>query len=343
MNYSMFSHFYLCPDSHRHPKNVPAGATVPADYRAGDVWTHPLHLGHPSPCLRLCPGHQRPSYSLLCCLPAGGCPWGCVARLFVNLNFLERLWICLRKKNTCISALFLLHIYVLSLPYFPLYSCDVTDKNLDTYEVNLVGEEDRNIVEADSYWCMSKLLDGIQDSYTFAQPGIQTKVLQLGELMKRIDGELDLPLVETPITAHSRCCCEFHNILQNLILFSTWLWLVTLSLSLYPPANLHQHLERHEINYLQFSFRWFNNLLMREMPLGCTVRLWDTLHAEQDGFSHFVLYVCAAFLKHFSQNLMAQRDFQVSSVILLQTSLIDSPYVSLGLIHVKLCGMWELV
>lgn len=85
-----------------------------------------------------------------------------------------------------------------------------------------------------------------------------------------------------------------------------------MTLSLCPPANLHQHLERHEINYLQFSFRWFNNLLMREMPLGCTVRLWDTLHAEQDGFSHFVLYVCAAFLKHFSQNLMAQRDFQVS-------------------------------
>lgn len=67
-----------------------------------------------------------------------------------------------------------------------------------------MGEEDRNIVEADSYWCMSKLLDGIQDSYTFAQPGIQTKVLQLGELMKRIDGKSGLPLIETPITARSR-------------------------------------------------------------------------------------------------------------------------------------------
>ncbi|KAK3884867.1 hypothetical protein Pcinc_010886 [Petrolisthes cinctipes] len=149
-------------------------------------------------------------------------------------------------------------------PFFVVFLQEVVpeDQHLDTYEVDQVGEEERNVVEADSYWCMSKLLDGIQDSYTFAQPGIQTKVLQLGELMKRID------------------------------------------------ANLHQHLDRQEINYLQFSFRWFNNLLMREMPLGCTVRLWDTLHAEQDGFSHFVLYVCAAFLKHFSQNLMAQRDFQ---------------------------------
>ncbi|XP_068248225.1 TBC1 domain family member 22B isoform X4 [Palaemon carinicauda] len=149
-------------------------------------------------------------------------------------------------------------------PFFVVFLYEVVpkDENLDTYDIELVDEEDRAIVEADSFWCMSKLLDGIQDNYTFAQPGIQTKVQQLRELMKRID------------------------------------------------INLHRHLEKHEIDYLQFSFRWFNNLLMRELPLGCTVRLWDTLHSEPNGFSHFVLYVAAAFLKHFSQQLMAQRDFQ---------------------------------
>nr|XP_027206931.1 TBC1 domain family member 22B-like isoform X1 [Penaeus vannamei] len=149
-------------------------------------------------------------------------------------------------------------------PFFIVFLHEVVPKeeSLDTYDVEQVSEEDRAVVEADSFWCMSKLLDGIQDNYTFAQPGIQNKVQQLRELMKRID------------------------------------------------FSLHCHLERHEIDYLQFSFRWFNNLLMRELPLGCTVRLWDTLHAEPDGFSHFVLYVCAAFLKHFSQHLMAQRDFQ---------------------------------
>ncbi|XP_066966926.1 TBC1 domain family member 22B isoform X11 [Macrobrachium rosenbergii] len=149
-------------------------------------------------------------------------------------------------------------------PFFVVFLYEVVpkDENLDTYDIELVNEEDRAIVEADSFWCMSKLLDGIQDNYTFAQPGIQTKVQQLRELMKRID------------------------------------------------INLHRHLEKHEIDYLQFSFRWFNNLLMRELPLGCTVRLWDTLHSEPNGFSHFVLYVAAAFLKHFSQQLMAQRDFQ---------------------------------
>jgi hypothetical protein len=43
-------------------------------------------------------------------------------------------------------------------------------------------------VEADCYWCLSKLLDGMQDHYTFAQPGIQRLVFKLKELVRRIDG-----------------------------------------------------------------------------------------------------------------------------------------------------------
>ncbi len=34
-------------------------------------------------------------------------------------------------------------------------------------------EEVRSNIEADSFWCMTRVLDGIQDNYTFAQPGIQ--------------------------------------------------------------------------------------------------------------------------------------------------------------------------
>lgn len=43
-------------------------------------------------------------------------------------------------------------------------------------------------IEADCYWCLSKLLDGMQDHYTFAQPGIQRLVFKLKELVRRIDG-----------------------------------------------------------------------------------------------------------------------------------------------------------
>lgn len=45
-------------------------------------------------------------------------------------------------------------------------------------------------------------------------------------------------------------------------------------------VNLHDHLMRNSVQYLQFSFRWMNNLLIRELPLRCIVRLWDTYLAE---------------------------------------------------------------
>ena len=47
-------------------------------------------------------------------------------------------------------------------------------------------------------------------------------------------------------------------------------------LSDYYVAPLHDHLQLHAIEYLQFAFRWINNLLMREFPLLLAVRLWDT-------------------------------------------------------------------
>lgn len=61
-------------------------------------------------------------------------------------------------------------------------------EDLDTYDVNKLSEDHRNSIEADSFWCLSKLLDGIQDNYTFAQPGIQNKVRQLKDLIERVDG-----------------------------------------------------------------------------------------------------------------------------------------------------------
>lgn len=74
---------------------------------------------------------------------------------------------------------------------------------------------------------------------------------------------------------------------------------------------LHEHLMKHGIDYLQFSFRWMNNLLTRELPLKCSIRLWDTYLAESDCFATFQLYVCAAFLLHWRQELLEEKDFQV--------------------------------
>jgi len=134
---------------------------------------------------------------------------------------------------------------------------DSTDLNVESF----FDQEERDGVEADSYWCLTTILAGIQDNYTFAQPGIQLKVQQLEELIQRID------------------------------------------------KQLHHHLVSHDVVYLQFAFRWMNNILMRELPIKATIRLWDTYLAQADGFSHFHLYVCAAFLVHWKVELMKKNDF----------------------------------
>ena len=43
-------------------------------------------------------------------------------------------------------------------------------------------------VEADAFWCLSKLVDGIQDNYISGQPGIRRQVARMQELCKRVDG-----------------------------------------------------------------------------------------------------------------------------------------------------------
>ncbi|XP_061274874.1 TBC1 domain family member 22A isoform X1 [Bos javanicus] len=114
-------------------------------------------------------------------------------------------------------------------PFFVVFICEyIDDEDADSANISRVPEDVLRNVEADTYWCMSRLLDGIQDNYTFAQPGIQMKVKLLEELVSRID------------------------------------------------EQVHRHLGQHEVRYLQFTFRWMNNLLTRELPLRCTVRLWDT-------------------------------------------------------------------
>ncbi|XP_069693868.1 TBC1 domain family member 22B [Periplaneta americana] len=149
-------------------------------------------------------------------------------------------------------------------PFYVVFLQEVIPVNgdLDNWEVSSLPKEQRDIIEADSFWCLSKFLDGIQDNYIFAQLGIQHKVNQLKELIQRIDGPL------------------------------------------------HRHLQHHGVDYLQFSFRWMNNLLTRELPLHCTIRLWDTYLAESDGFASFQLYVCAAFLLHWRRELLVEKDFQ---------------------------------
>lgn len=53
-----------------------------------------------------------------------------------------------------------------------------------------ISEDDLFRVEADSFWCLSKLLDSIQDHYTFSQSGITRQLTKMRQVLQRTDPRL---------------------------------------------------------------------------------------------------------------------------------------------------------
>ncbi|TKC41714.1 hypothetical protein EI555_005015, partial [Monodon monoceros] len=201
-------------------------------------------------------------------------------------------WARLAEKKMILGG-FIVHLTpnsalpILFLPtwqdLWTFFTSCFTEEDVENFDVTNLSQDMLRSIEADSFWCMSKLLDGIQDNYTFAQPGIQKKVKALEELVSRIDATT---LFNSP------CAVGGTGILPH------------------PNRKVHNHFRRYEVEYLQFAFRWMNNLLMRELPLRCTIRLWDTYQSEPEGFSHFHLYVCAAFLIKWRKEILDEEDFQ---------------------------------
>jgi len=147
-------------------------------------------------------------------------------------------------------------------PFYQVFLSSYITSNAEEFDPSLLPPTVLNAVEADSFWCLSRLLDGIQDNYIFAQPGIQRSVKRMADLVARID------------------------------------------------APLAAHLQSQNVEFMQFAFRWMNCLLMREISVRNTIRMWDTYLAEgPDAFSQFHLYVCSAFLIKWSQKLQ-EMDFQ---------------------------------
>jgi hypothetical protein len=68
---------------------------------------------------------------------------------------------------------------------------DILDEDLLNAEVGrCVTDEMLSQIEADCYWCLTKLLAGIQDHYTCDQPGVQRMIRRLEGLVQRIDEDL---------------------------------------------------------------------------------------------------------------------------------------------------------
>jgi len=79
----------------------------------------------------------------------------------------------------------------LVIPFLYVFLQDfIHDEDILNYDLNQLTADKLQIVEADSYWCLTKFLDNIQDMYTISQPGIQRMVFKLKELVQRLDSAL---------------------------------------------------------------------------------------------------------------------------------------------------------
>ncbi|CAD2102357.1 TBC domain protein, putative [Plasmodium vinckei brucechwatti] len=138
----------------------------------------------------------------------------------------------------------------------------ILKKEINSDDIDNVSNDELKNVESDLYFCLSKLLEQIQDNYTFGQPGIQRAIIKVKEIVKRVD------------------------------------------------KSLFNHIYDNNIDFIQFSFRWVNCLLLREFPIDIAIRLLDTYISDiSDIFTDFHPYICAVFLVHWSKHLM-QMDFQ---------------------------------
>ena len=71
----------------------------------------------------------------------------------------------------------------------PFYSSFIREHG-NVNDINKLSLETIFNVEADTFWCLSNLLDTIQDSYTFNQSGIYRQVTLLRDISLRMDPQL---------------------------------------------------------------------------------------------------------------------------------------------------------
>lgn len=75
-------------------------------------------------------------------------------------------------------------------------------------------------------------------------------------------------------------------------------------------APVAEHLSSLGVTFPQFSFRWMNCLLLREINMSQALRLWDTyLSEETRDLSSLHVYICAALLQHWRSALLQFVDF----------------------------------
>ena len=97
-------------------------------------------------------------------------------------------WVCRAIRHP--ASGYVQGINDLVTPFLVIFLSEYLEGGVESWSMSDLSFERISDVEADCYWCLTKLLDGMQDHYTFAQPGIQRLVFKLKELVRRIDGKV---------------------------------------------------------------------------------------------------------------------------------------------------------
>ncbi|XP_073101846.1 uncharacterized protein [Elaeis guineensis] len=111
-------------------------------------------------------------------------------------------------------------------PFLMVFLSEHLDGGMESWSVLDLSPQKISNVKADCYWCLSQLLDGMQDHYTFAQPGIPRLSFKLKELVHRIAERVSRHMEEEGLEFLQFAFCWFNCLLVCEIPFHlvTRLW-----------------------------------------------------------------------------------------------------------------------
>jgi len=92
----------------------------------------------------------------------------------------------------------------ITTPFIVVFLNDVIDIDFESFKtpekiLDLVPEEKFDEIEADTYWCLSKIMDSILDNYTDSQPGTVKALQKIKEITRKMDVDLSNHLLENDV------------------------------------------------------------------------------------------------------------------------------------------------
>lgn len=174
-----------------------------------------------------------------------------------------------------------------------------------------IPDEMLDEMEADIYWCLCNLIDGIKDHDRYDMTVLSSSTVMPGYV----------------------CNTDERGSQLLLILLDKVLYRVD--------PTLHKYLKSQSVEYLWFAFHWMNCLHVRTLNESCLLRVWDTCLCDEDkkgemasiwgngprskrslrrvarlsGFHSFQVYLCSALL-HKVRDMIFGRKFEDILVLL---------------------------